>query len=190
MLFLPFGKVKTALALAPEGLDPQNVKLGKGKHPCFFSFLVVSVLFLYAFVSFTRVFDTFLHLLKLWITPVSVPAGPLKLNIFHRRDEPRPDMCPAALGHSHSHARFTRPARTGFRSTYRAAAGACRRSIGHDSNRPCHLPAGRQVGVVKECGQAAVAALRDMVRKIGHDYASDSSHAWIVSHAPKASRKN
>ena len=85
--FSRFFWVKTALAIAPRGLDTQNVKLGKGKHPCFFSFLIVSVLFLSVFVTFTRVFDTFLHLVKLWITPVSRPTGRLKLNILSVQPE-------------------------------------------------------------------------------------------------------
>jgi len=29
--FLPFGKAKSALALAPEGVTPQNVKMGMTK---------------------------------------------------------------------------------------------------------------------------------------------------------------
>jgi len=29
--FLPFGQAKTALALAPEGVTPQNVKMGMTK---------------------------------------------------------------------------------------------------------------------------------------------------------------
>jgi hypothetical protein len=36
--FLPFRKAKTALALAPEGVKSQNVKMGKTKCARFFAF--------------------------------------------------------------------------------------------------------------------------------------------------------
>jgi hypothetical protein len=102
-LFWPFENAKTALALAPEGLDPQNVKLGKGKHTCFLSFLSFFCRFYVAFVSFTRVFDTFLHLVKLWITPVSGLDGRLKLNILSVQPEglrrTNPGNAPGHLGH-------------------------------------------------------------------------------------------
>ncbi len=49
----------------------------------------------------------------------------------------RPSTCPAALDHRHRHARLTRPARTGLRSTCRTAAGMCRPSMTNEANRPC-----------------------------------------------------
>jgi hypothetical protein len=36
--FLPFGEAKTALALAPEGVTPQNVKMGMTKCAPFLTF--------------------------------------------------------------------------------------------------------------------------------------------------------
>ena len=45
-----------------------------------------------------------------------------------------------ALDHGQSHARSTRPARTGFRSTYRTAASVCRRCMTNEANRSCRSP--------------------------------------------------
>jgi len=48
-----------------------------------------------------------------------------------------PDIREAALLHRQDSGSETNRARTGFRSTYRAAASRCSSSSGHDVNRPC-----------------------------------------------------
>ena len=50
----------------------------------------------------------------------------------------RPDKCDLALLQRHWTASSTRPARTGFNSTYRAAASKYGSSMTNDANRPCH----------------------------------------------------
>ena len=54
------------------------------------------------------------------------------------RQSSRPDRCALALLQGHSSGHATSRARTGFNSTYLAAASRYASSMTNDANRPCH----------------------------------------------------